>query len=489
MAGSSNQPLLAGVDDDEGNEKLASKVWIESKKLWHIVGPSIFSRLSAYSMNLITQAFAGHLGNIELAAVSISVTVITGFNYGFLLGMASALETLCGQAFGPRRYDMLGIYVQRSWIVLCSCCFLLLPLYIFATPILKFIGQSDEVAELSGALAMWLIPLHFCFAFQLPTSRFLLSQLKTQVIAWASFVSLVVNAITSWLVVYVLDFGVVGLVVALDISWWVLFFGLYGYTIFGGCPFTWTGFSMQAFSGLWEFFKLSVSSGVMLCLENWYYRILLLMTGYLKNVTLALDALSICMNINGWEMNIHLAFFAATGVRVANELGAGNGKAAKFATKVSVIQSNIIGMFFCLLIMLLREKIALIFTSNTDVLKEVDKLSYLLAITVLFNSVQPVLSGVAVGSGWQAKVAYINLGCYYLIGLPLGFLTGWLFHWGVMGIWGGMIFGGTAVQTVILAAITVRTDWEMEAEKASHRVQKWSIPKSDNQPQVEDLSH
>lgn len=85
MAGSSNQPLLAGVNDDEGNEKLASKVRIESKKLWHIVGPSIFSRLSAYSMNLITQAFAGHLGNVELAAVSISVTVIAGFNYGFLV--------------------------------------------------------------------------------------------------------------------------------------------------------------------------------------------------------------------------------------------------------------------------------------------------------------------------------------------------------------------------------------------------------------------
>lgn len=30
------------------------------------------------------------------------------------------------------------------------------------------------------------------------------------------------------------------------------------------------------------------------------------------------------------------------------------------------------------------------------------------------------------------------------------------------GIWGGMIFGGTAVQTVILAIITVRRDWEKE---------------------------
>ena len=35
------------------------------------------------------------------------------------------------------------------------------------------------------------------------------------------------------------------------------------------------------------------------------------------------------------------------------------------------------------------------------------------------------------GGGWQAMVAYINLGCYYVFGLPLGFLLGYLVHWGV----------------------------------------------------------
>ena len=41
------------------------------------------------------------------------------------------------------------------------------------------------------------------------------------------------------------------------------------------------------------------------------------------------------------------------------------------------------------------------------------------------------LAGVAVGSGWQKYVAYINLGCYYLIGVPLGFIMGWAFDLGV----------------------------------------------------------
>ena len=32
------------------------------------------------------------------------------------------------------------------------------------------------------------------------------------------------------------------------------------------------------------------------------------------------------------------------------------------------------------------------------------------------------MTGVAIGSGWQALVAYINLGCYYIFGVPLGCL-------------------------------------------------------------------
>ncbi|KAJ4822028.1 Protein DETOXIFICATION 27 [Turnera subulata] len=472
-------------DDDQGiSENLASRVWIETNKLWQIVGPAILSRVASFTMNIVTQAFAGHLGEVELAAICIANTVIVGFNFGLLLGMASALETLCGQAFGAKRYQMLGVYMQRSWIVLFLCCFLLLPFYVFATPLLKWLGQPDDVAEQSGLVAQWLIPLHFSFAFQFPLQRFLQSQLKNQVIAWVTLLSLGVNVFTSWLFVYALDFGVVGAAIALDISWWVIVVGLFVY-VCGWCPLTWTGFSMQAFSGLWEFLKLSAASGVMLCLENWYYRILILMTGYLKDATIAVDALSICMSINGWEMMIALAFFAATGVRVANELGAGNSKAAKFATTVSVVQSTIVGLFICAIIMVFRKEFALIFTSSTAVIEAVDNLSVLLAITILLNSVQPVLSGVAVGSGWQATVAYVNIGCYYIVGLPLGVIMGWVFNSGVLGIWAGMIFGGTALQTLILAIMTIRTDWEKEAEKTRIRLAKWSKPTSNDSSEVQ----
>ncbi|XP_021852204.1 protein DETOXIFICATION 27-like isoform X1 [Spinacia oleracea] len=461
-------------NDDESSSSLAKRVRVESKKLWHIVGPSIVARIATYTMLVSTQAFAGHLGDLELAAMSIGCNVIVGLDYGLMLGMASALETLCGQAYGAKKYHMLGVYMQRSWIVLFVCCILLLPLYIFATPLLKLLGQPDDVSEMAGEVTLWMIPLHFSFAFQLPLQRFLQCQLKANVMAWISVVALAVHLFVSWLFMSVFKCGVIGVSAAQNFGWWVMVFGLYGYTAFGGCPLTWDGFSMEAFSGLWEFVKLSTASGVMLCLENWYYKVLILMTGNLENAEIALDALSICMSINGWEMMIPMAFFAGTGVRVSNELGAGNGNGAKFATMVAVMTSVAIGIFFWLLVLIFHEKIAFIFSTSPPVIEEVKKLSVLLAFTILFNSVQPVLSGVAVGSGWQSTVAYINIGCYYLLGAPLGYLIGWTFDQGVMGVWAGMIFGGTAVQTLILAIITMQCDWDKEANKATIHVEKWA---------------
>ncbi|WJX61916.1 hypothetical protein P8452_46963 [Trifolium repens] len=473
--GEEKKPLLENNIEDE-NEHLVRRVWIESKKLWHIAGPAIFNRVGNYSMLVITQVFSGHLGDMELAATSIAMNVILGLDLGIMLGMSSALETLCGQAFGAKQYNMLGIYMQRSWIVLFITGILLLPIFIFATPILNFLGQPQEISELAGLISMWLIPTHFAYAFYFPFHFFLQSQLKNNIIGWVTLVSLFVHVFLCWLVVVKFKLGVIALVASGNVAWFVLVFGFFVYAVLGGCPYTWTGFSMKAFSDLSGFAKLSAASGVMLCLEVWYDKVLMMMTGNLHNAKTVVEALTICLTINIWELMFPLAFLAATGVRVANELGAGNGEAAKFASAVSVVTSIIISVFFWLLIMIFHSQFGYLFTSSELVIEEVNKLSPLLGFTVLLNSVQPILSGVAIGAGWQKYVAYIDLGCYYLIGLPLGFLLGFVYQFGVQGLWAGLICGGPALQTLILAWVTVRCDWNWEAERAKLHLSKWGGP-------------
>lgn len=238
------------------------------------------------------------------------------------------------------------------------------------------------------------------------------------------------------------------------------------------CKATWTGFRMEAFTGLWEFVKLSAASAVMLCLETWYYQILVLVAGLLKDPELALDALSVCLGINGLLFMVSVGFNAAASVRVGNELGAGHPKAAAFSVVMVNSVSLIVAIIEAMVILSLRDVISYAFTSGETVANAVSELCPFLAVTLILNGVQPVLSGVAVGCGWQAFVAYVNVGCYYFVGLPIGCVLGFKFDLGAKGIWSGMI-GGTVMQTAILIWTTYQTDWIKEVEKAKKRLDKW----------------
>ncbi|KAL5718621.1 Protein DETOXIFICATION 34 [Ranunculus cassubicifolius] len=409
--------------------------WLETQKLWAIAGPIAFNILCVYGINSVTQIFVGHIGDVELSAIAIAMSVISNFSFGFLLGMGSALETLCGQAFGAGQIFMLGVYMQRSWIILIVTCIILSPIYIFSAPVLKLLGQEEDIAELAGRFAIQIIPQMFSLAINFPTQKFLQSQSKVSVLA------------------YIGAFALVGYVV----RW---------------CTDGWTGLSMLAFNEIWAFVRLSLASAVMLCLEVWYMMVLVVLTGHLKNAVIAVGSISICMNINGWEAMLFIGINAAISVRVSNELGSGHPRAAKYSVLVVILESLLIGIFFMILILVTKDDFSIIFTSSKDLQNAVSKLAPLLGVTMVLNSVQPVISGVAVGGGWQALVAYINLGCYYVFGLPLGFLLGYVLKWGVQGIWIGMLWG-TALQTGVLLVIIWKTNWNKEASQASERVRMW----------------
>ncbi|XVF56754.1 hypothetical protein PTKIN_Ptkin06aG0145400 [Pterospermum kingtungense] len=477
--GDINQKLLAEAEKSEEVEEvtLKEKIWTETKKLWVVAGPAIFTRFSTFGVTVISQAFVGHIGPTELAAYSLCFTVILRFGNGVLLGMASALETLCGQAFGAKQYHMLGIYLQRSWLVLfiTACC--LLPLYIFTTPLLIALGQDEKIAQVAGYIGHWFIFIVFSFIISFTCQMFLQAQSKNMIIAYLAAFSIGIHIFLSWLLTMKLNFGLAGALGSTVLAYWLPNIGQLLFVTCGGCKDTWKGFSMLAFKDLWPVVKLSLSSGAMLCLELWYNTILVLLTGNLKNAQVAIDALAICLNINGWEMMISLGFLAAASVRVSNELGRGSSKAAKFSIKTTTLTSLSIGFVLFVVFLCLRGRLAYIFTDSEEVADAVADLSPLLACSILLNSVQPVLSGVAVGAGWQSTVAWVNIASYYLIGIPIGVVLGYVFNFEVKGVWVGMLLG-TLVQTIVLVIITWKTDWDKQVVLTRTRVNKWFVPES-----------
>ncbi|KAF7815681.1 protein DETOXIFICATION 41-like [Senna tora] len=495
-----NEPLIVGSDDPgrpeeeeavggrdltaDGMEELLGKGdvggfggWLkmvgwESRVLWQLSGASIVVSLFTYMLSFATLMFAGHLGTVQFAGASISCVGIQGLAYGIMIGMASAVQTVCGQAYGAKRYKAMGIICQRAILLHLGAAFILTFIYLFSGPILKLMGQSDDIAQYGQVFARGLIPQLYAFALSCPMQRFLQAQNIVNPLAYMAVGVFCMHFLLTWLVVYVLGYGLLALALTLSFSWWVLVLinGLY-IILSPSCRETWTGFSVKAFSRIWPYFKLTVASAVMLCLEIWYCNGLVLISGLLPNPTLSLDSLSICMNYWNLDMNFMLGFCAATSVRIGNELGAGHPRLARFAVIVVNSTSLVISIFLCAIILIFRVGLSKLFTSDATLIHAVSNLFPLLAISVLLNGIQPVLSGVAIGSGWQALVAYVNLGSYYLIGLPLGCVLGFKTSLGVAGMWWGMI-AGIFIQTVTLIILTIRTNWEAEVENAVARLKR-----------------
>ncbi|KAH1248087.1 Protein DETOXIFICATION 40 [Glycine soja] len=454
-------------------KRIGPATWVELKFLFHLAAPAVIVYLINYVMSMSTQIFSGHLGNLELAAASLGNTGIQVFAYGLMLGMGSAVETLCGQAYGAKKFNMLGIYLQRSTVLLTLAGILLTIIYIFSEPILIFLGESPRIASAAALFVYGLIPQIFAYAINFPIQKFLQAQSIVAPSAYISAATLLFHLVLSYVVVYKVGLGLLGASLVLSVSWWIIVIAQFVYIVKSErCKHTWRGFSFQAFSGLAEFFKLSAASAVMLCLETWYFQILVLLAGLLPHPELALDSLSICTTFSGWVFMISVGFNAAASVRVSNELGARNPKSASFSVMVVTLISFIISVIVALVVLAIRDIISYAFTDGEEVAAAVSDLCPLLALSIVLNGIQPVLSGVAVGCGWQTFVAYVNVGCYYGIGIPLGSVLGFYFKLSAKGIWLGML-GGTVLQTIILVWVTFRTDWNNEVEEAAKRLNKW----------------
>lgn len=159
---------------------------------------------------------------------------------------------------------MLGVYLQHSWIVVTSFAVICLPVYIFASPILKLLGQADDIAELTGKVAIWCIPMHFSLVIWWTTTWYLQAQLKNMVITYIACIALILHVLMCWVFIVKLGWGLGGAVASMNLAWCCSGVALVLYIICGGCPLTWKGFSLDAFSQLWSYLKLSLSSGIML---------------------------------------------------------------------------------------------------------------------------------------------------------------------------------------------------------------------------------
>ncbi|MED6193530.1 hypothetical protein PIB30_020500 [Stylosanthes scabra] len=427
----------------EGKETSSRWTWKngfkeEMKRICEIAGPMVVVIASQYLLQVVSTMMVGHLGELALASSSLAISLsgVTGFS--LLMGMASGLETICGQAYGAEQYQRIGMQTYTAIFSLILVCVPLSILWINIEHILVFVGQDPLISHEAAKFIIWLIPALFAYAILQPLVRYFQIQSLLLPMLVSSCVTLLLHIPLCWLLVFKA-----------------------GLNSAGG--------ALAMFRGIGEFFRFAVPSAVMICLEWWSYELLVLLSGLLPNPQLETSVLSVCLNTISTLYTIPFGIGAAASTRVSNELGAGKPRAARVAVQaamcLAVIETSIVSatLFAC------RHIYGYVFSNEKEVVDYVTVMAPLVCVSVILDSLQGVLAGIARGCGWQHLGVCVNLGAFYLCGIPAAAALAFWVNLRGKGLWIG-IQVGAFVQTVLLATITSCIKWEQQAMKARKRL-------------------
>ncbi|KAH0700355.1 hypothetical protein KY284_014570 [Solanum tuberosum] len=468
MAESMEEQLL---ENGENRKWIITETYYEElKKLSYIAAPMVAVSVLQYLLQVVSMMMVGHLDQISLSSVSIatSITNVTGFS--LLSGLVGGLETLSGQAYGSNQWQKVGTYTYSAVISLIIVCIPISILWLFMDKLLILMGQDPVISVEAYKFSLWLTPALFGSAILRPLLRYLLIQSLILPMLVSAFLSLCLHISLSWFFIFHLRLGKSGAAIAFCFSTWTFVALLVVYiSRSNSCERTRTPLNRDAFLAIGKFFRYAIPSALMVCLKWWSLEVLTLLSGLLPNPKLETSVLSICLTISALHFALPYGLGTGVSTRVSNELGSGNPQKALVAVRVAMFLAVSETVVASIVIFLCRSVLGKAYSNDEQVVDYVAAITPFLCLTIITDSLQAVICGVARGSGWQIIGAYVNLGAFYLVGIPVAAVLCFLVNLKAKGLWIGLL-AGSAIQAISLSLILVFTDWQKQAIKAKKRI-------------------
>lgn len=295
------------------------------KDLWAMTLPITAMNCVVYLRALISVLCLGRLGSLELAggALSIGFTNITG--YSVLVGLASALEPLCSQAYGSRNWDLLALSLQRSVALLLLAALPISLLWLLLRPILLFLGQDPAITAVAATYCLYSLPDLLTNSLLQPLRVFLRSQGVAAPMFYCSALALALHLPLNLLFVFVLELGVPGVAAAAVLTnvnmvlfmlgyLWVCRRGEGGEGVVGPWQ-CWRGVG-PVVKGVGPMMELAVPSCLSICLEWWWYEIMTVMAGLLPEPRVTVAAAAILIQTTSFMYTMPMALAGCVSSRV-----------------------------------------------------------------------------------------------------------------------------------------------------------------------------
>lgn len=438
----------------------------EAISISRIAIPMILTGLLLYSRSMISMLFLGHLGELALAGGSLAVGFANITGYSVLSGLAMGMEPICGQAFGAKRHTLLGLCLQRTVLLLLLVSFPIALLWLNMKSILLFCGQDQEIAQQAQTYLLYSLPDLLAQSLLHPLRIYLRSQSITLPLTFCASLSIILHVPINYYLVTKLNLGIKGVAISSVWTNFNLVASLVVYILVSGVyKKTWGGISRECLQGWKSLLNLAVPSCISVCLEWWWYEIMILLCGLLVNPRATVASMGILIQTTALIYIFPSSLSFSVSTRVGNELGAGRPGKAKLAAIVGLSCSFFFGFSALFFAASVRNLWATMFTQDKEIIALTSLVLPIIGLCELGNCPQTTGCGVLRGTARPKIGANINLGCFYLVGMPVAVVLGFFMGFDFEGLWMGMLAAQMSCVVTMLVVLG-RTDWEFQAERA-----------------------
>ncbi|KAG6505262.1 hypothetical protein ZIOFF_037616 [Zingiber officinale] len=453
--------------DDLHRHPTLSELADEMRAIGKISVPAAVTGLMLYSRAMISMLFLGYLGDLELAAGSLAIGFANITGYSVLSGLAMGMDPICAQAFGANHHRLLGLTLQRATLLLLSASLPISLLWLNARSVLLFCGQDEQISSAAHVFITAAAPDLLFLSFLHPLRVFLRAQNITLPVTYCSFFCAALHGPLTYLLAVRLRLGIAGVAAAmiwtdLNLLTCLLLFLLCS----GVCRDTWPGGpSADCLRGWPALLRLAAPSCVSVCLEWWWYEFMIIFSGLLAHPRTAVASMGILIQTTSLVYVFPSALSFGVSTRVGNVLGANLPSKARAAATAGVVCAVALGLVATAFTASMRHQWGRLFTRDAETLKLTALALPITGLCELGNCPQTVGCGVLRGSARPSTGANINLSSFYLVGMPVAVLLGFVGKMGLLGLWLGLLAAQSSCAALMALALT-RTDWIAEAERA-----------------------
>lgn len=444
-------PMTTETEEDSWPEVFRC----EGAMMLRIGIPMIFSSIGWMFVSFVCLVFAGnYLSADEIAAFSMSALFVDVGVLCIASGFGGTIiDGLCTQEFGA---DPNSPYIaeqfQNTVVMLVPLQFMWMVAGFFAQRLLLLLGQSEEVA-IYGAQAisinMWCLPLYTVFE---SLKRYLQAQHR----AWPGTICMAVAATLNPAILWgLIPYGIRGLAASYAITLSLPCFLMHGYLAWRGeLPYSKPKHMTRP--ALRTALHLGLSGIALASGELFFFTSCQVASGWIGGASQA--AYSFIIQIAALAYMVAFGIGGTAAVRVGNKMGESGERAAK--RTALAIWGIAMGWaaVACVFILALHNYLPRVFTNLETITTIVAKSLVLIGPFQFADVGSATAQGILRGAGRPLLGMLANSVVFYPVALPLAGYLCFHLHWGVYGLWVGLVVGQFSAVCLMVIAI-LRMEW------------------------------